>query len=82
MDQYTQSMIRDWVNLAASIGFLAWTVYLVTGVIRRRQQSVMQKHLLDKFASAQDLAEFIQSPAGQKYVLGFTDAVTSPRIPS
>ena len=39
----------------------------------------MQKHLLDKFASAQDFAEFIQSPAGQKYVMGFTDTVTSPR---
>ena len=79
MDPFTQSMIRDWVVLATSIGFVAWAVYLIVGLVRRRQQSIMQKHLLDKFASAQDFAEFLQSPAGQKYVMGFTDVVTSPR---
>jgi hypothetical protein len=36
----------------------------------------MQKAWLDKFSSAHDLAEFMQSPAGQKYVRNF--AVTGP----
>src|SRR5262249_40583953 len=54
-------------------------VYLMTGLLRRRQQSIMQKQLLDKFSSAQDFAEFVQSPAGQKYVMGFTDTLTTPR---
>ena len=40
---------------------------------------MMQRHLLDRFSSAQDFAQFMQSPAGQKYVTGFTDVVTSPR---
>jgi hypothetical protein len=38
----------------------------------------MQKALLEKFSSAHDFAEFMQSPAGQKYVLNFTDQVTTP----
>ena len=79
MDAFTQSMIRDWVVLVTSFAFFAWIVYLVATLVRRRQQSMMQKHLLDKFASAQDFAGFIQSPAGQKYVMGFADVVTSPR---
>ena len=79
MDRVTQNMIADWVVLATSIAFLAWIIYLAAGLLRRRQQSIMQKHVLDKFASAQDFAEFIQSPGGQKYLMGFTDAVTSPR---
>jgi len=46
---------------------------------RRRQRSALQRQLLDKFSSAHDFAEFMQSPAGQKYVMGFSDAVTNPR---
>jgi len=79
MDPYFQSMVKDWVTMGTSFLFMGWIIYLTAGLIRRRQQSVMQKHLLDKFATAQDFAEFIQSPAGQKYVTSFTDTVTSPR---
>jgi len=79
MDPYKISVIKDWVNLATGFGFLGWIIYLTAGLIKRRQQSAMQKHLLDRFSSAQDFAQFIQSPAGQKYVTGFTDVVTSPR---
>jgi hypothetical protein len=79
MDPYFQSMVKDWVVLGTSFLFMGWIIYLTAGLIRRRQQSIMQKHLLDKFATAQDFAEFIQSPAGQKYVTSFTDTVTSPR---
>jgi hypothetical protein len=63
----------------ALMGFAGWVIYLVFGQIRRRQQGAMQRHLLERFSSAQDFAQFIQSPAGQKYVTGFTDVVTSPR---
>jgi hypothetical protein len=74
-----QRLITDWVLLATTVGLLVWVVYMVGNLIRRRQQAGMQKQILDKFASAQDFAQFIQSPAGQKYVMSFTDAVTSPR---
>src|SRR5262249_37757620 len=79
MDLYRVSIVKDWVILATSLAFIGWIIYLAASLIRRRQQSIMQKHLLDRFASAQDFAQFIQSPAGQKYVNGFTDMVTSPR---
>jgi hypothetical protein len=79
MDPFTLSMMREWAVMATSFAFIGWIIYLTAGLIKRRQQSVMQKHLIDRFASAQDFAQFIQSPAGQKYVAGFTDVVTSPR---
>ena len=79
MDPYRMSIVKDWVILATSLSFMGWIIYLAASLIRRRQQSMMQKHLLDRFATAQDFAQFIQSPAAQKYVTGFTDVVTSPR---
>jgi len=69
-------LVTSYVILAVLIG---WVVYLTTSVIRRRQQNQMQKALLEKFSSAQDFAHFMQSPAGQKYLMSFTDAVTTPR---
>jgi hypothetical protein len=79
MDPYRISVVRETVVLATSLVFMGWIIYLAASLIRRRQQTIMQRHLLDRFASAQDFAQFIQSPAGQKYVTGFTDVVTSPR---
>ncbi|MGE5323084.1 MAG: hypothetical protein ACM3SW_09495 [Actinomycetota bacterium] len=65
--------------MLAPMAFLAWAFYLATIAVRRRYQNAMQKALLDKFSSAHDFAEFMQSPAGQKYVMSFADSVTSPR---
>lgn len=72
-------MVSDLVTILALLILVAWIIYLIAGLIRRRQQSAVQKHLLERFSSAQDFAQFIQSPAGQKYITGFTDVVTSPR---
>ncbi|HEX7285480.1 MAG TPA: hypothetical protein VF532_04820 [Candidatus Angelobacter sp.] len=74
-----QSLLEGAVWAATLIGLLIWGIYLVNAAFKRRQQNLMQKALLDKFSSAQDFAEFMQSPAGQKYVMSFTDAVASPR---
>ncbi|HKV93169.1 MAG TPA: hypothetical protein VJW20_11540 [Candidatus Angelobacter sp.] len=79
MDTYQVYLLNDMVILVLSLAFVGWIIYLTAGLVRRRQQSAMQKHLLERFSSAQDFAQFIQSPAGQKYVTGFTDVVTSPR---
>ncbi len=79
MDPMVQNQLKDWVLLAAMLMFSVWGLYLATMAIRRKQQNAMQKALLDKFSSAHDFAEFMQSPAGQKYVMTFADAVTSPR---
>src|SRR5712672_2911680 len=79
MDSMMQGQLKAWFVLLAFWGLLGWAGYLGASIIRRKQKSDMQKALLEKFSSAHDFAEFMQSPAGQKYVMSFTDAVTSPR---
>lgn len=79
MDPMVQRQVQDWILLLATLLIAVWGLYIVTVSIRRKQQSSMQKALLDKFSSAHDFAEFMQSPAGQKYVMSFADVVTSPR---
>jgi hypothetical protein len=79
MDPMTQAQVKEWFLMLVAWGFLGSCIYVVAAAIRRRQQNEMQKHMLEKFSSAQDFAAFVQSPAGQKYVMSFTDAVTSPR---
>jgi hypothetical protein len=59
--------------------FWGSVLYIIATAIRRKQQNEMQRHMLDKFASAKDFADFVQSPAGQKYVVSFSEAATSPR---
>lgn|SRR5215472_462520 len=73
------NMVSDLILMFSILIFVGWIIYMTFGLVRRRQQSAMQRHLLERFSSAQDFAQFIQSPAGQKYVTGFTDVVTSPR---
>ena len=79
MDPMLHAQLKDWIPFTAIVIAAGWMLYLVTVSIRRKHQGEMQKALLDKFSSAHDFAEFMQSPAGQKYMMSFTDAVTSPR---
>lgn len=74
-----QGLVEEIVTAVALIAIGVWGLSLVDQALKRRQQMRMQKNLLDKFASAQDLAEFLRSPAGQKYVLSFSEAGNSPR---
>jgi len=78
MDPMMQGQLKEWFVLTATFGLFGWAAYLGTSIFRRKQKSDMQKALLEKFSSAHDFAEFMQSPAGQKYVLNFTDEVTGP----
>jgi|SRR6185312_16911952 hypothetical protein len=78
MDPMMQSQFKETFLMLVGWGLVGWVVYLAASMIRRKQKNDMQKALLEKFSSAHDFAEFMQSPAGQKYVLSFTDAVTSP----
>jgi hypothetical protein len=79
MDPMTQSQLKEWFVMLAMFGLFGWVAYLGASTVRRKQKADMQKALLEKFSSAHDFAEFMQSPAGQKYVLNFAEAVTSPR---
>lgn len=79
MDPMAQGQLKEWFLMLAAWGLFVWVVYLGASMVRRKQKTDMQKALLEKFSSAHDFAEFMQSPAGQKYVMGFAEAVTSPR---
>jgi len=78
MDPMMQGQIKEWFVMVATFGLFGWAAYLATVIVRRKQKNDMQRALLEKFSSAHDFAEFMQSPAGQKYVLNFTDQVTTP----
>jgi len=78
MDPMTQGHLKEWFVLVGFFSLLGWVSYLGASIVRRKQKNDMQRALLEKFSSAHDFAEFMQSPAGQKYVLNFTDQVTSP----
>jgi hypothetical protein len=78
MDPMVQGQLKEWILMLSPIGLCGWFLYLAAANRRRKQKNDMQKALLDKFSSARDFAEFMQSPAGQKYVLTFADAVTRP----
>jgi hypothetical protein len=79
MDPMTQGQLKDWFLMVVTFGLFGWMAYLGASMVRRKQKNSMQKALLEKFSSAHDFAEFMQSPAGQKYVMSFADAITSPR---
>ncbi len=79
MDPMAQGQLKELFVMLVGWGLIAWVVYLAASMVRRKQKNDMQKALLEKFSSAHDFAEFMQSPAGQKYVMGFADAITSPR---
>jgi hypothetical protein len=79
MNPMLQGQIKEWVFLAAIAVFWGFVLYIIATAMRRKQQNEMQRHMLDKFASAKDFADFVQSPAGQQYVMSFSEAATSPR---
>ena len=77
MDPMLQSQAREWLMMLTMWAFFGYALYLITITLRRKQRNAMQQHVLDKFASAKDFADFVQSPAGQKYVMSFADTATS-----
>ncbi len=79
MDPMVQGQLKEWLLMLAAVGGLGWGIYLIAMSVRRMQQNAMQRHVLDKFSSAQDFSQFVQSPAGQKYLAGLSEAVTNPR---
>lgn len=70
--------MSDIVPFVAFFALTIWVLYSVFAAIRRTQQNAVQKHLLNKFSSASDLSQFLQSPVGQKYAASLSDKVTSP----
>ena len=79
MDPMVQGQLKESFLMLAAVAGLGWGIYLIAMSIRRMQQNAMQRHVLDKFSSAQDFSQFVQSPAGQKYLACLSEAATNPR---
>jgi len=77
MDPMYQSQVKDWVILLSVLATMGTLLYIIATTLRRRQRHQMQQHVLDKFASAKDFADFLQTPAGQKYMMNFADTAVS-----
>ena len=60
----------------ALIAFIVW-INARSRQARTKLQTEMQTRLIERFSSATELAEFLQSPAGKKFVTGFEEG---PRI--
>lgn len=79
MDPMALGQMKDVFMMLTMWAFFGTALYIIATTLHRRQRIQMQQHVLDKFASAKDFADFLQSPAGQKYVTSFADAATSAR---
>src|SRR5215467_11364788 len=77
MNPISQGDLKDWGMILSMWAFFGSALYIIATALRRKQRNAMQQHVLDKFASAKDFADFVQSPAGQKYVESFADTTTS-----
>ena len=53
-------------------------LYLGFNAVRNGQQTSIRKTLLEKFASAQDLAAFLQTGGGQKFMAELSSGAGSP----
>lgn len=78
MDPMLQGQVKEWFVILCTFGLFGFAAYASAAALRRGMKNDMQKRMLEKFSSAQDFAAFMQSPAGQKYMENFTDAVTTP----
>lgn len=64
------------VGMVTSTAMVIWVVALVTRARQRRveAQVQMQSKLIERFGSAPELIEFLQSPAGRQFVAGVQGA--------
>lgn len=68
-----------WIPVIGMLTSTAMVVLIVYFVARSRQrraelQAEVQTRLIDRFGSAPELVEFLQSPAGQQFVSGVQSA--------
>jgi len=66
----------------AMVGLVGWVMYLFTEARRRqgrlKAQSELNGRLLDKFATAQEIVQFLQTPGGAQLLESFSGDRESP----
>jgi len=72
----------DWLPAVVLFGVMGWILTAIPNAIRRYKvaqlQSELQTKLIDKFTSGAELATYMQSDAGRKFVDALTFEATSP----
>src|SRR6266581_447662 len=73
------SDVALFVPIVCSLGFFAMVVAIVIASTRAKQrraqlQAEVQTKLIERFSSAPELAEFLQSPAGKQFMSGMEAA--------
>src|SRR5690242_16487475 len=69
--------INAFLKGIAILSFAGVALFLAFSAWRSKQQTAMRKALLDKFGSAHDLSEFLQSEGGQRFMAELS-GVSSP----
>jgi hypothetical protein len=68
----------DLMVVAGMFALCGLLLYLGFNAARNAQQTSVRKALLEKFASAQDLAAFLQTGGGQKFMAELSSGAGSP----
>lgn len=68
-------MVMEWIPIVSVITMSVMVVFIVALVTKSRErrldaQMQMQTRLIDRFGSSNELATFLQSPAGRQFVTG------------
>jgi hypothetical protein len=68
-------MVMEWIPIVSVITSSIMVVFIVALVTKSRErrlesQMQMQTRLIDRFGSSNELAAFLQSPAGRQFVTG------------
>lgn len=71
----------EWIPIIGILASSVTAVWIVAVITRSRQARVeaqvqMQSRLIDRFGSAPELVQFLQSPAGQQFVNGVSKTPT------
>lgn len=71
--------MMDWIPVVAIVSSFLTTVWIVGVVARNRTRRAelhaqVQTKLIDRFSSAPELVEFLQSPAGKEFIGGVQSA--------
>jgi hypothetical protein len=73
------------IPISISIGFFAMVAFIIWAKANARQQTArlqadVQTKLIEKFGSATEFIQFLQSPAGRQFLEGTPRALTRHRI--
>jgi hypothetical protein len=70
--------LNRYVAGAAILLVIAASLFLISTISRSKQQTEIRKALIEKFGSAQDLGDLLQTPGGQRLLADLSTSGGSP----